>query len=207
MSAPARDLVIACGALAREILALVDANGFSHLDVRALPALLHNRPERIPGAVRAAIVAARATHRRIFLAYADCGTGGALDRVLDEEGVARLPGAHCYALYSGVETFAAAAETDLRAFYLTDFLVRQFDALVIEGLGLDRHPELRETYFGAYAKIVYLAQTRDAALRARAAAAAARLALPLEIREVGLGDLAPAIAAFARGDRPMRPAA
>jgi len=207
VTAPARDLIIACGALAREILALVAANGLTHLDVRALPALLHNRPERIPEAVRAAIRDGARTHARIFVAYADCGTGGALDRVLAEEGAQRLPGAHCYALYSGVEAFAARAEADMRAFFLTDFLARQFETLVIEGLGLDRHPELREAYFGQYEKLVYLAQTDDAGLRERAAAAAARLALPLEIREVGFGDLEPSIIAFARGAGPIHPTA
>jgi len=202
-----RDLIVTCGALARDILALVAANGFSHLDVRALPALLHNRPERIPEAVRTAIREGRRTHRRIFVAYADCGTGGLLDRVLEQEGAARLPGAHCYAVYSGVEAFAARAEADMRAFFLTDFLVRQFDTLVIEGLGLDRHPELRDAYFGAYESVVYLAQTRDPRLREAAASAAARLGLPLEIRDVGLGDLAPALAAFAEGAAPMQPVA
>lgn len=207
MTGEPRDLIVTCGALAREILALVAANGFSHLDVRALPALLHNRPERIPEAVRTAIRDGRRTHRRIFVAYADCGTGGLLDRVLEQEGVARLPGAHCYAVYSGVEAFAARAEADMRAFFLTDFLVRQFDTLVIEGLGLDRHPELRDAYFGGYESVVYLAQTDDADLRDAAATAAARLGLPLEIRAVGLGDLAPALAAFAQGAAPMQPAA
>ncbi len=191
-------LIIACGALAREVQAALDIGGISHVDLTCLPALLHNRPEKIPEAVRAAIAEARGTYKRIFVAYADCGTGGLLDQVLAEEGVTRLAGAHCYAFYSGVEAFAARAEDDMRAFFLTDFLARQFETLVIEGLGLDRYPDLRDTYFGNYEKVVYLAQTHDASLLARAETAARRLGLAFEHRYVGLGDLAPAIALFAQ---------
>jgi hypothetical protein len=192
--------IIACGALAREVLAVLAANRLDHVSVECLPALLHNRPEAIPAAVRAAIGTARAASPsplRILVGYADCGTGGGLDAVLAELGVERLPGPHCYAFYSGVERFAAAAEADMRAFYLTDFLARQFDTLVIEGLGLDRHPELRDSYFGAYEKVVYLAQTEDADLRQAAVRAAERLGLALEIRTVGFGDLDRAITRFA----------
>jgi hypothetical protein len=184
-----RVLIIACGALAREIGAIIDRGGLDHIALRCLPATLHNRPERIPPAVQAAIHAARGRYERIFVAYADCGTGGALDRVLEEEGVARLPGAHCYAFYTGVEKFAASGDADMRSFFLTDFLARQFQALVIEPLGLDRHPELRDAYFGGYERVVYLAQTEDAALDAAAQAAAARLGLGYERRFVGYGDL------------------
>ncbi len=194
---PDRTLIISCGALAREILAVRDANNLAHIDLTCLPAGLHNTPKLIPEAVRAAIREARTTHDRIFVAYADCGTGGLLDRVLDEEQVARLPGAHCYAFYSGVDAFAARSEADMRAFFLTDFLVRQFDTLVIEGLGIDRHPELRDMYFGNYAKVVYLAQTRDPTLLDEARAAATRLNLAFEHRFTGYGDLAPAIKALA----------
>ena len=200
MTNDARALIIACGALAREIRAVVELNRFTHLDLTCLPASLHNRPERIPDAVRAAIHAARGQYHRIFVAYADCGTGGMLDVVLAEEGVSRLPGAHCYAFYSGVDAFAARGDADMRTFFLTDFLVRQFDTLVIEGLGLDRHPELRETYFGQYTTVAYLAQTHDAALLTAAQQAAAKLGLAFEHRVVGYGDLAPTIAQFARGD-------
>lgn len=192
-----RILIIACGALAREILAVLDANGLKHIDLTCLPASLHNRPERIPAAVREAVVAARPRYARIFVAYADCGTGGALDRVLDELEVTRLPGTHCYAFYSGVETFAERSDADMRAFFLTDFLVRQFDTLVIEGLGLDRHPELRDAYFGNYEKVVYLAQTHDVRLLADAQAAAVRLGLAFEHRYVGLGELETGVKAWA----------
>jgi hypothetical protein len=192
-----RMLIIACGALAREILAVLGANGLQHIDLTCLPAGLHNRPERIPDAVRDAVIAARPRYARIFVAYADCGTGGALDRMLNELQVPRLPGAHCYAFYSGVATFAARADADMRAFFLTDFLVRQFDTLVIEGLGLDRHPELRDAYFGNYETVVYLAQTHDAQLRQAARAAADRLGLAFEHRYVGLGQLQTGLTAWA----------
>jgi hypothetical protein len=201
-----RSLIIACGALAREILAVIELNRFSNIELTCLPALLHNRPEKIPEAVREAIRSARPSYDRIFVAYADCGTGGLLDKVLAEEGVTRLPGAHCYAFYSGVEAFAGRAEADMRAFFLTDFLVRQFDTLVIEGLGLDRHPELRDAYFSNYEKVVYLTQTEDSGLLNEARRAADRLGLAFEHRFVGLGDLAPAIAGFARAAAAAQPA-
>ena len=185
--------IIACGALAREIRTLIAANRLDHLSLHCLPAILHNRPEKIPAAVRAAIVAARQEHALIFVAYADCGTGGRLERVLAEEGVDRLPGAHCYAFYTGVERFAADGERDMRSFFLTDFLARQFQKLVIEPLGLDRHPELLEMYFGNYERVVYLAQSEDGQLNLAAEAAATRLGLAYERRQTGFGDLATAI--------------
>ena len=191
-----RVLVIACGALAREIGAVIGRAGLDHIALQCLPATLHNRPERIAPAVSRAIEAARGRFELVFVAYAECGTAGALDRVLAEEGVARLPGPHCYSFYSGVDRFAAAGDDDMRSFFLTDFLARQFEALVIEPLGLDRHPELRDAYFGGYERVVYLAQTDDAALEAAARAAAVRLGLEYERRFVGYGDLAPTIAAL-----------
>lgn len=185
-----RSLVIACGALAREIRALIRLAGLQAIDLACLPASLHNRPERIPEAVRARIREARGRYRRIFVAYGDCGTGGELDRVLEEEAVERIEGPHCYAFFSGLETFAAAAGTEPASFYLTDFLVRQFDTLVIRGLGLDRHPELLPLYFGNYRRLVHLAQTDDAVLQAKAREAAQRLGLEYEYRFTGYGDLA-----------------
>jgi hypothetical protein len=182
-------LVIACGALAREIIAIIAADRLTHLDLRCLPATLHNRPERIADAVRAAIREARATHRRIFVAYADCGTGGALDEVLRAEGVERLPGPHCYAIFAGQDRFAALAEPEPGTFYLTDFLARQFETLVIEGLGIDRHPELVRDYFQHYRRLVYLAQTEDDALTQKARAAAERLGLAFERVVTGMGEL------------------
>ena len=194
---PTRTLILACGALAREILAVIAVNRLEHLTLQCLPANLHNRPEHIPAAVRAAIDAARSSYDRIFVAYADCGTGGLLDKVLAEAGVQRLPGSHCYAFFAGVAEFERRAEADMRAFFLTDFLARQFETLVIEGLGLDRHPELRDDYFGNYEKVVYLAQTDDVELLNRARHAAERLGLAFEWRSTGYGDLEPALKALA----------
>ncbi|MEM9050338.1 MAG: DUF1638 domain-containing protein [Pseudomonadota bacterium] len=195
---PDRALVIACGALAREILAVIRANRLDALDLVCLPALLHNRPERIAPAVQAKIAEAKAAGvQRIFVAYADCGTGGALDRVCDAEGVARIEGPHCYAFFDGLGAFAARAEVEIGAFYLTDFLTRQFDTLVWRGMGLDRHPELRDMYFAHYDRLVYLAQTEDPVLTAKARAAADRLGLAFERRFTGYGGLAEALAAAA----------
>ena len=168
------------------------------MDLTCLPASLHNRPEKIPAAVVARIRRARRDgYDRIFVAYADCGTGGLLDRALEAEGVERLAGAHCYEVYAGREAFAALAEDEPGTFYLTDFLVRNFDRLVIRGLGLDRHPELLPVYFGNYTQLLYLAQTEDATLTATAAAGALRLGLAFDRRFTGLGELGPAVRAFA----------
>lgn len=186
--------VIACGALAREILALRDANGWGWLDLACLPAKLHNAPHLIPGAVRAKVREARAEGvASVFVAYADCGTGGLLDAVCAEEGVARIAGPHCYAFFDGNPAFAARAEAEIGAFYLTDFLARQFDTLVWKGLGLDRHPQLLPMYFGNYDRLVYLAQTEDPGLTGAARAAAARLGLRFERRFTGYGELGPAL--------------
>src|SRR5688572_8803596 len=191
-------LVIGCGALARELVELTRRAGLPAMDLTCLPASLHNRPERIPGAVAARIRRARADgYERIFVAYADCGTGGRLDRVLEAEGVARLEGAHCYEVYAGRAAFAALADEEPGTFYLTDFLARNFDRLVIAGLGLDRHPELLPLYFGNYRRLVYLAQTADDVLTARAEAGATRLGLAFERRFTGLGELASSMTAFA----------
>ena len=187
---PSRTLLIGCGALAREILALIELNGWRHMELRCLPAQLHNTPDRIPEAVREAIREGRDGFDRVLVLYADCGTGGLLDRVIEEEGAERIPGPHCYSFYSGTADFAARAETEFTAFYLTDFLVRQFDAMVVRPLGLDRHPELRDMYFAHYDRLVYLAQTAEADLERQASAAADRLGLAYEYRFTGYGDLA-----------------
>jgi hypothetical protein len=183
-------LVIACGALAREMLAVAEQQGLRNLSVTCLPAGWHNRPQKIPAGVRAKIQAARGQYDRIFVAYGDCGTGGELDRVLAEEGVERIAGPHCYEFFAGADAFRDLMEAELGSFFLTDYLARHFDKLMIEGLGLDRHPELREAYFGNYRKLVYLAQTDDADLTARAADAARKIGLEFERRFTGYGDLA-----------------
>jgi hypothetical protein len=198
----ARVLVIGCGALGRELVELSQRPGFGHVDVTCLPAALHNRPERIPAAVARKIRAARPRYRSIFVAYADCGTGGLLDRVLEIEGVERLAGAHCYEFYAGQRAFAALADEEPGTFYLTDFLARQFDSLVIRGLGLDRHPELLPTYFGNYRRLVYLAQTDDPGLTERARRAAQRLGLTFERRTTGLGELDRSLTGFAAATAP-----
>lgn len=184
-----RLLIIACGALAHEITALRRANAWDELDLRCLPAELHNRPEKIPDAVRALIHSSRDRYRSIFVAYGDCGTGGLLDKVLLEEGVERIPGAHCYEFFATGPVFAALAEAEPGTFYLTDFLLRHFERLVIRGLGLDRHPELFSMYFGNYRKLVYLAQAPDANSQIEARAIATRMGLQFEYRQTGYGTL------------------
>ncbi|NCF24354.1 MAG: DUF1638 domain-containing protein [Gammaproteobacteria bacterium] len=182
-------LVIACGALAREIADLKRSHGWNHLRLKCLDAKLHNRPDEIPRRVREAIRESGEEYARIFVAYADCGTGGALDRVLEEEGVERLPGAHCYQLFAGSRRFSMLSEAEPGTFYLTDFLARHFDRLVVEPLGLDEYPDLRDTYFGNYTRLVYLSQTLDAGLVDTARRAAERLALAFEHVHCGFGEL------------------
>lgn len=165
------------------------ANRLGHVELTCLPASLHNRPERIAAAVRGRIRRSRDRFARVLVLYGDCGTGGELDRVLAEEGAERIGGPHCYAFYAGEEAFAAMAEEEPGTFWLTDFLARQFETLVIRGLGLDRHPELLPIYFGNYRRLVYLSQTEDPALLAKAQAAADRLGLAFEHRHTGLGGL------------------
>ncbi len=185
-----RILLIACGALAHEILALKAANGWTHMDLQCLPAKLHLWPDRIIPAVEAAVTANRGRYATIFIVYADCGTGGQLAAACARLGVEMVEGPHCYAFFEGNDAFLARAETEFTAFYLTDFLVRQFDAFVWKPMGLDRHPELRDMYFGNYTKLVYQAQVDDPALDAKAEDCAARLGLAYERRSTGYGDLA-----------------
>ncbi len=191
-----RVLLIACGALAREILALKAGNGWDHLDLTCLPANLHLWPDRIPAAVEDAVLRHRDQYDNIFVVYADCGTGGLLQAKCADLGVDMVPGPHCYSFFEGNEAFAAQSEDEFTAFYLTDFLVRQFDAFVWRPMGLDRHPELRDMYFAHYDRLIYQAQTDDPTLDAKARDCAARLGLRYERRFTGYGDLAPALAAL-----------
>ena len=220
-------LIIACGALARELRAITDLNGLHNVTVECLPAALHNRPKEIPEAVRARIRRARGDtgplaaesnvsddpvdaawtsgdqrFDQIIVGYADCGTGGLLDRVCEEEGVERLPGAHCYEFFATSTGFAQLQDHELGSFYLTDFLVRHFDRLIWQGLGIEAHPELLPLYFGNYTRLVYLAQTDDLALRTMAEAAASRLGLDLTVVNAGYGELQTSVVRFASRKEP-----
>lgn len=196
-SGEARLVVLACGAIAREVLALISLNGWTHVDVRCLPAKLHSTPALIPAAVDAKLTELTGRYERVFVAYADCGTAGALDVVLEKHRVERLPGAHCYGFFAGNDAWQAMQDEEPGTFYLTDFLARHFDALVWRGLGLDRHPELLPDIFGNYCRLVYLAQTDDPALDARAREAAERIGLAFERVRTGYGELRPALERFA----------
>lgn len=187
--------VIGCGMIAREILEVCRANGLDHVSLTCLPADYHHHPEKIAPAVDAAIVRARAEgFDRIFVGYADCGTGGQLDRVCTRHGVERIAGPHCFSFYIGNDAFASA-DTDeyLTTFFMTDFLARHFDTFLIRPLGLDRHPELRDAYFGHYTRLLYIAQIDDPVLTENARRAAERLGLAFERRLTGYGDLTPAL--------------
>jgi hypothetical protein len=191
-------LVLACGAIAREVLAVIRLNGWDNVTVRCLPAKLHTTPQLIAGAVDARLRELAGGYDRVFVAYADCGTAGALDRVLEQHDVERLPGAHCYGFLAGNDAWQAMQDDEPATFYLTDFLARHFDALVWRGLGLDRHPQLLPDLFGNYVRLVYLAQTDDAGLLARARDAADRLGLRFEHRRTGYGELVPSLTRFSR---------
>lgn len=188
---PGGVLVLACGALARELKAVVDANQLTGLRMEYLPAGLHNTPQLIPAAVEDRLAAVGARYDQVFVGYGDCGTGGRLDDVLERYGAQRLPGAHCYEFFAGPETFARLHDAEPGTFYLTDFLLRQFDRLVWRGLGLDRWPHLRDDYFGNYTRLCYLSQFPTPRLLAEAQDAADRLGLRLEHVPVGTGVVGP----------------
>ena len=195
---PEQVRVIACGMIAREVLDVIGTLKLDHMSLTCLPAMYHHHPEKIAPAVDDAIRKARDEgYERVFVGYADCGTGGDLDRVCERHGVERIAGPHCFAFYQGMEAFAALEDKDMTAFYMTDFLARQFEAFLIEPLGLDRHPELRDMYFGNYEKLVFLAQTEDEGLTGKAKAAAEYLGLAFERRFTGYGDLNAALMAAA----------
>lgn len=179
-------LVIACGALARELAVVTRQQGWRHVRIRCLPAALHNTPQKIAAAVTGIIETSLDGYEHIFVAYADCGTAGALDRALAAYRIERLPGAHCYEAFAGAAGFASLADAEPGTFYLTDFLVRHFDRLVIRGLGLDRHPELKEEYFRHYRRVVHLAQAGSEELARLARSHAAYLGLEFAARFTGL---------------------
>jgi hypothetical protein len=192
-------LLIACGALAREIATLRRLNGWDTLEVRCLPAELHNRPERIAPAVRELIRANRERYAHMFVVYGDCGTGGQLDAVLKEEGVERLPGAHCYEFLATAPVFAQLSDAEPGTFYLTDFLLRNFERLVIRPLGLDRHPQLAGEYFRNYRRLVYLSQAPRAGAIEQARHIAEGFGFEFEHRFTGYGELGTRLAAVAAG--------
>jgi hypothetical protein len=200
---PARTLLIACGALAREVAALKRANGWTSVDVRCLPAQLHNRPEHIAPAVQAEIQANRAHYAHMFVVYGDCGTRGTLDAVLKAEGVERLPGAHCYEFLSTARVFAQLSDAEPGTFYLTDFLLRHFERLVIRPLGLDRHPQLADEYFRNYRKLVYLAQAERAGAIEQARRIADSFGFAFEYRFTGYGELGTRLAAVVASQPPL----
>jgi len=203
MQAPSGTLLIACGALAREISALQRANGWDALELRCLPAQLHNRPERIAPAVREVLAANHGRYAHIFVVYGDCGTGGQLDAVLREFGVERLPGAHCYEFLATAQVFAQLSEAEPGTFYLTDFLLRHFERLVIRPLGLDRHPQLAAEYFRNYRRLVYLAQAPRAGAIERARQIAASFGFAFEYRHTGYGELGTRLATVVASQDPL----
>lgn len=186
---PASLLVIACGAIARELVQLQRLNGWTHIEFQCLPAELHNTPDRITGAVEAMIIQEQDRYDDIFVGYADCGTGGLLDSMLDKYSIGRIPGSHCYEFFSGTDLFEQLADEEPGTFYLTDYLVHSFDRLIKEGLGINKHPQLKDTYFGNYRKVCYLAQTESETLRAQAQEHARYLGLDYEYRFCGLDPL------------------
>jgi len=184
-------LVITCAAIAREVNEIKKLGQWPQMDLQAITVDLHARPEKIPAAVAEKIDQARDQYQHIFVAYGDCGTSGELELVLEQRGVQRLPGAHCYDFLAGRESYEKMQEEEPGTFYLTDFLTQHFQRLVIEILGIDRHPELLEIYFGNYTRLVYLAQTDSDELTAQASAAAAQLGLRFERRFTGMGEMVP----------------
>lgn len=196
-------LFIACGALGHELVELKRMTGWTSMAIQCLPAHWHNTPDKIAPAVRRKIRAARDKYERIMVLYGDCGTGGLLDAVLEDEGVERIPGPHCYQFFMGTEPFSERADREPGCFFLTDYLVRHFDRLILKGLGLDRFPQLLGDYFGNYTTLIYLAQTDDARLTAKAQAAAQRLGLAFERQFTGYGELGDFVADAAGAAAPI----
>ena len=202
MSTCNKSLIIACGALARELSEVVSINNLKHIEVECLPASYHNSPDKIPAALEERILKHSADYEQIFVGYADCGTGGKVDKVCEKFGLKRLSGSHCYEFFAGRENFANIQENNIGSFYLTDFLVRHFERLVIKALWIDTHPELLNEYFGNYTQVVYLAQTDDPKLEELAREAAKKLGLELVIKKTGYGDLEPEIISLSTSKEP-----
>jgi hypothetical protein len=192
---PASLLVITCGAIAREVMAVAKNAGWQNLKVTQIPAELHNRPDKIPAAVEERLAAYAADYDHVFAAFGDCGTGGMLDKVLEKYNIQRLSGAHCYEFYSGSENFAAMSERELGTFYLTDFVDKNFERLIMEGRGLHKHPKLIEVMVAHYTKLVYLVQEPNRQLDQCAQEAAKKLGLKYERIETGYGQMAQELSA------------
>ena len=187
--------VIACGMIAREVLAVNEQLGFDHVDLKCLPADFHHHPEKIAPAMETAILKAKEEgFEHIFAGYADCGTGGELDKVCDKYGIERIAGPHCFSFYMGNQHFDETSDEYITTFFITDFLARHFDTFMKKPLGLDKHPELLAMYFGNYTRALYIAQTLDPELEILAREAADFLDLEYEYRYTGYGDLTPALA-------------
>lgn len=179
-------LIIACGALAQELITVLNANNWGHVEVKCLPAKWHNTPEKITPAIAAMIEETRGHYQSTLVAYGDCGTGGQLDGLLARENIERLPGDHCYSFFAGRQEFDQLAEQELGTFYLTDYLAANFERLILQDLGIREHPELTEMYFGHYTRMLYLAQQPTPRLKALAEDAARSLGLSYTYRETGL---------------------
>ncbi|MBT8249323.1 MAG: DUF1638 domain-containing protein [Acidimicrobiia bacterium] len=189
-------LILGCGALARELLDITHRNGLDHMTVECLPAALHNTPKDITPAVKKRLDRAKGRYDKIFIAYGDCGTGGHLDALIEEYGVQRLPGAHCYEFFAGSDLFAQMSEDQLGTLWLTDYLTRHFDRFMWSGLGMDKHPELIDMYFGNYTRVAYISQNPTPDLLARSAEIATRLGLVYEHIHVGYGEAEPRLIAL-----------
>ncbi len=197
-SSPPPTRVIGCGMIAREILAVCEQLNLTHIDLKCLPAMWHHHPDKItPGVEQAIIDARKEGFEDIFIAYADCGTGGLLDKVCEKYGVERIPGPHCFSFYMGNETFEKESDELFTSFFMTDFLARNFETFMVKPLGLDRHPELMEMYFSNYTKLIYIAQIEDEELTQNAIKAAKFLGLEYEKRLTGYGDLTSSMEALA----------
>ncbi|MBX2836920.1 MAG: DUF1638 domain-containing protein [Gammaproteobacteria bacterium] len=193
MTTPAKTLVLACGAISHELVAVLKANDWHHIDIQCLPADWHNTPELIAPAIEQKILENQLKYDRILVGYGDCGSGGKLDVVLKKYGVERLPGDHCYAFFAGVDVFQKIYEDEIGTFYLTDYLATFFDRLILEGFGIKKHPELRDMYFGNYTRVLYLAQTENENMLNAAKAAASAINLPLEVHYTGLNPFQQAL--------------
>lgn len=195
MTSPKPVRVIGCGMIAREILAVREQMGFDHIDLKCLPAVWHHYPDKIAPGVEDAILKARAEgFEEIFIGYADCGTGGRLDKVCEKYGVKRIAGPHCFSFYMGNDNFIAETDDHITTFFMTDFLARHFENFFVKPLGLRKHPQLRDMYFGNYEKLLYLAQVKDPKLEQVARDAADFLQLEYVYRYTGYGDLNDALA-------------